>query len=82
MMNKEDLIILLIGLLLVAGMIVTVIFGGEKSLHGVGMFSRETLDLYVSLTDHIRFKNMLPGLEVLNDETLVNTQCFIQTTLI
>jgi hypothetical protein len=38
-MKKDDLIILLIGLLLLAGMLITVIFGGEKSLHGVGMFS-------------------------------------------
>ena len=41
MMKKDDLIILLIGLLLLAGMIITVIFGGEKSLHGVGLFSGE-----------------------------------------
>ena len=38
-MKKDDLIILLIGLLLLAGMIITVIFGGEKSLHGVGLFT-------------------------------------------
>ena len=38
-MKKDDLIILLIGLLLLAGMVITVIFGGEKSLHGVGLFS-------------------------------------------
>ena len=35
-MDKDDLIILVIGLLLLAGMVITVIFGGEKSLHGVG----------------------------------------------
>lgn len=35
-MKKEDLIILIIGLLLVAGMLITVFFGGDKSKHGVG----------------------------------------------
>ena len=49
MMKKDDLIILLIGLLLLAGMIITVIFGGEKSLHGVGLFSGEKPGHYVSL---------------------------------
>jgi hypothetical protein len=35
-MKKEDLIILIIGLLLLAGMLFTIFFGGEKSKHGVG----------------------------------------------
>ncbi|MDH3329388.1 MAG: hypothetical protein OEM01_09165 [Desulfobulbaceae bacterium] len=35
-MKKEDLIILIIGLLLLAGMLLTIFFGGEKSMHGVG----------------------------------------------
>jgi len=35
-MKKDDLIILIIGLLLLAGMFITILFGGEKSLHGVG----------------------------------------------
>jgi len=37
-MKKDDLIILIIGLLLLAGMLITILFGGEKSLHGVGVF--------------------------------------------
>jgi hypothetical protein len=37
-MKKDDLIVLLIGLLLLAGMIITVLFGGERSRHGVGFF--------------------------------------------
>ena len=49
MMKRDDLIILLIGLLLLAGMIITVIFGGEKSLHGVGMFSGKKPGRHVSL---------------------------------
>ena len=36
MMKKDDLIIFIIGLLLLAGMLFTIFFGGEKSLHGVG----------------------------------------------
>lgn len=35
-MNKEDLIILVIGLLLLAAMLYTLFFGGEESRHGVG----------------------------------------------
>lgn len=35
-MNRGNLIILIIGLLLLAGMLLTVFFGGEKSKHGVG----------------------------------------------
>ena len=37
-MKKDDLILLIIGLLLLAGMIITIFFGGERSRHGVGMF--------------------------------------------
>ena len=37
-MNRDDLIILIITLLLLAGMLITILFGGSKSLHGVGMF--------------------------------------------
>jgi len=36
-MKKDDLIILVIGLLLLAGMLFTIFFGGEKTLHGVGL---------------------------------------------
>ena len=35
-MKKEDLVILIIGLLLLAGMLITILLGGEKSMHGVG----------------------------------------------
>ena len=35
-MKKEDLIIFIIGLLLLAGMLFTIFFGGEESRHGVG----------------------------------------------
>jgi hypothetical protein len=37
-MKKDDLILLVIGLLLLAGMLVTIIIGGERSRHGVGIF--------------------------------------------
>ena len=36
-MKKDDLIILIIGLLLLAGMLLTIFFGGERSRHGVGI---------------------------------------------
>jgi len=36
-MQKDDLIIIFIGLLLLAAMIYTIFFGGNKSRHGVGM---------------------------------------------
>lgn len=47
-MKKDDLIILLIGLLLLAGMLITIFFGGEKSRHGVGLLmdEREELSRY------------------------------------
>jgi flagellar basal body-associated protein FliL len=35
-MKKEDLIILILAILLLAGMVYTLFFGGEKSRHGVG----------------------------------------------
>jgi hypothetical protein len=35
-MKREDLIILILGLLLLAGMLFTIFFGGEKSRHGTG----------------------------------------------
>jgi hypothetical protein len=40
-MDKDDLIILIIALLLLAGMLITAFFGGEKSLHGVGFFEND-----------------------------------------
>jgi len=35
-MKREDLIILILGLLLLVGMLLTIFFGGEQSKHGVG----------------------------------------------
>ncbi len=49
-MQKDDLIILLIALLLVAGMFITIIFGGEKSRHGVGKFFDENQRCRISRT--------------------------------
>lgn len=37
-MKKEDLVILILALLLIAGMLFTIFFGGEESRHGVGSF--------------------------------------------
>ncbi len=42
-MKKDDLLLLIIGLLLLAGMIITIIFGGERSRHGVGLQSDTTI---------------------------------------
>lgn len=36
-MKKDDLIILLIALLLFAGMLITIFFGGDQSRHGVSL---------------------------------------------
>jgi hypothetical protein len=35
-MKKEDLVLLILALLLLAGMLFTIFFGGEESRHGVG----------------------------------------------
>lgn len=43
-MKKEDLIILILGLLLLAGMLLTIFFAGEKSRHGVGILHDHILD--------------------------------------
>ena len=53
-MQKDDLIILFIALLLLAGMIITIIFGGEKSRHGVGKFFYENPRIHSSLTKQTR----------------------------
>ena len=37
-MKKDDLIILLLALLLFAGMLITILFGGARSRHGVSLF--------------------------------------------
>ena len=37
-MKKDNLGLLIIGLLLLAGMLITIIFGGDRSRHGVGTF--------------------------------------------
>ena len=40
-MKKDDLIILIIGFLLLAGMLITIFFGGERSRHSVGILFDE-----------------------------------------
>ena len=40
-MKKDDLIILIIGFLLLACMLITIFFGGERSRHGVGILFDE-----------------------------------------
>lgn len=40
-MKRDDLIILFIALLLLAGMLITILFGGERSRHGVSLFFKE-----------------------------------------
>ena len=47
-MKKDDLIILLIGLLLLAGMLITFFFGGERSRHGVGVLLDKKKALQIS----------------------------------
>lgn len=42
-MKKDDLIILLIAMLLLAGMLITLFFGGERSRHGVGVRNHEKI---------------------------------------
>jgi len=48
-MKKDDLIIFIIGLLLLAGMLITFFFGGEQSRHGVGGLLNTKLAPEVSL---------------------------------
>ena len=50
-MKREDLIIVILGLLLLAGILLTVIFGGEKSRHGVGIFHDIHLD-YLTVSEN------------------------------
>lgn len=49
-MKRDDLILFIIGLLLLAGMLITILFGGEKSLHGVGTVLDNPLRLGKTLT--------------------------------
>ena len=35
-MDKDTLILIIITVLLLAGMLITILFGGERSRHGVG----------------------------------------------
>lgn len=58
-MKRNDLIILFIALLLLAGMLITVFFGGERSRHGVGLFFKEELRMRSCLA-----KNNLCGEEI------------------
>lgn len=50
-MKKNDLIILLIALLLLAGMLITIFFGGERSRHGVGLFFDKKTSDKISLIE-------------------------------
>jgi len=50
-MKRDDLIILIIGLLLLAGMLLTLLFGGEKSRHGVGILDNIVPTKGFSLTE-------------------------------
>ncbi len=47
-MKKEDLIILIIALLLLAGMLFTIFLGGEESRHGVGSLPTVGDNLFLS----------------------------------
>jgi hypothetical protein len=62
-MKREDLIILLIGLLLLAGMIITAFIGRGKSMHGVGF-----------LNDGKTTQQKALGLAVINQEIIPHCQ--------
>jgi hypothetical protein len=49
-MKKDDLILLIIGLLLLAGMLITILFGGERSRHGVGILLDAQPEKEISFT--------------------------------
>ena len=51
-MKRDDLIILIVALLLLAGMLITIFFGGEKSRHGVGLFFNEEPQLKSYLAEN------------------------------
>ncbi|MBW2466660.1 MAG: hypothetical protein JRF02_05110 [Deltaproteobacteria bacterium] len=55
-MKKDDLIIIIIGLLLLAGMLYTIFFGGEKSRHGVGIRLKTKPQQEFSLIDKKLFQ--------------------------
>jgi hypothetical protein len=48
-MKKDDLIILIIGLLLLAGILITIFYGEERSRHGVGVFLKSQPEQKISL---------------------------------
>jgi len=49
-MKKDDLILLIIGLLLLAGMLFTFFFGGARSRHGVGILLDAQPEKEISFT--------------------------------
>ena len=53
-MKKDDLILLIMGLLLLAGMLITVLFGGERSRHGVGILLYGQPEKEISFTVKLR----------------------------
>jgi hypothetical protein len=59
-MKKEDLVILILGLLLLAGMLITILFGGEKSRHGVGSLPVEGGQIFI--LDSLRLFPVQPEL--------------------
>lgn len=48
-MKKDDLIILLIALLLLAGMLITIFYGGARSRHGVSLVFPEKVRMVVNV---------------------------------
>jgi len=65
LMKKDDLIILLFFLLLLGAMLITILFGGEKSRHGVGLLPDVNPGLRISTVKIVRLDlgqwHALPG---------------------
>jgi len=51
-MKRDNLIILIVALLLLAGMLITIFFGGERSRHGVGLFFKKEPQLKPYLAEN------------------------------
>jgi hypothetical protein len=58
-MKKDDLIILIVGLLLMAGMLFTFFFGGERSRHGVGVLLDTKPEQGISLLKKARLDSLI-----------------------
>jgi hypothetical protein len=59
-MKKDDLIILIAGLLLLAGMLITFFFGEERSRHGVGVLLDTKPEKKISLLKKTELDSMHP----------------------